>query len=322
MRFYCTHFDINYIAYARSLYDSLVVHGGEFKLVMFCMCDESYNYLQKANLENVVLVHFEKLEKFLPNLLAVKHTRSKVEYFYTCSPCTCYYVLKHYEEADIITYLDADLYFFNSPAPLFEELGDNSIGIIEHKFSFFSKRNLIYGRFNVGWINFRNDEVGIQCLTDWMEDCIDWCYHKLEDGKYGDQKYLDSWPNKYPNLKILNHKGANLGMWNVGNYKLTERQGCIYVDDEKLLFYHFASLNQVSEKVFKTNLSKVFVRTSGVLRTKIYLPYAINLHNNMLKKQRVFTKSDTHIKSNIWAFLKTKFSRKIRAYLFPDLISI
>ena len=92
MRYYCTHFDINYIAHALSLYYSLEKFAKPFTLYMFCMDDESYEKICAKNLENAKPVSYESLEENIPSLVDAKKNRTRVEYFYTCSPATCYFV--------------------------------------------------------------------------------------------------------------------------------------------------------------------------------------------------------------------------------------
>jgi hypothetical protein len=320
MRYYCTVFDINYITHAKSLYNSLLLHSDSFTLFMCCMCDESYKHLENLKLSNARLVHFTELEEFIPELTVAKSNRSKVEYLYTCSSAICYFTLKVFKEIDIITYLDADLYFFTSPEPIFTEFGDKSIGIMEHGFNWLSKRNLKYGKYNVGWINFRNDENGLLCSTQWMENCIEWCYQRVEKDRYADQKYLNYWPEKYNGVTILKHKGANLGPWNVSNYKLSCINNEVFVDKEPLIFYHFANLKQVDDYIFKTALCRAFISTSGVLKTDIYIPYIKELLKNMGGEHKFIAKQDTHL-SGI-NFVITKFSRFLRQTAFPDSIEI
>lgn len=317
MRYYCTHFDINYIGHALSLYESLSIYGESFKLFMFCMDDTSLNHLQTMNLSNATLISSLNLEAKIKGLAQAKANRSRVEYFYTCSPATCYYILQEFSEVNLITYLDADLYFFASPEPVFEEISNADIGVIEHRFHWITRRNIVYGRFNVGWISFRRSDEGLACLEEWMGDCINWCYQRLEGDKYADQKYLDKWPGKYSRLKIIRHKGANLAIWNVGGYKLTQSQNNVYVNGEKLIFYHFANLKQLDAQTFTTDLSRVFVRTAGIIQRRIYLPYIHLLLKYQVKK--IEAKKDLHIKKG---FRIKRMSRELRRFLYPDLISV
>jgi hypothetical protein len=318
MNFYCTHFDINYTGHARSLYDSLCRHEPSFRLFMFCMDEASMDHLSALQLEHATLISYKELEAFTPGLTEAKNNRSRVEYFYTCSPATCFYILKNFAEVPMITYLDSDLFFFSSPAPLYAALGNASIGIISHRFHWTTKRNSIYGNFNVGWINFRKDSNGLQCLEEWMNDCIAWCYQRLEDGKYADQKYLDAWPGKYENVHILQHKGANLAVWNIGNYKLSLKGRNIMVDDDQLIFYHFANLKQLAPDKFTSDLSRVFVKTSTILRDHIYMPYI----RSLLKFQVKSIVSKKNINDNKLKHRIKEVSRVIRQFIFPDIITI
>ena len=54
----------------------------------------------------------------------------------------------------------------------------------------------------------------------------------------------------------MQNKGANLAIWNIGNYDLKIINSDIFVDGEKLIFYHFASLKQLSDNMFTSDLSR------------------------------------------------------------------
>ena len=43
----------------------------------------------------------------------------------------------------------------------------------------------------------------MKCLKKWTNQCLEWCYYKLEDGKMGDQKFLDEWPKLYKSCHII-----------------------------------------------------------------------------------------------------------------------
>ncbi|MGO8624669.1 hypothetical protein ACC817_36030, partial [Rhizobium ruizarguesonis] len=92
--------------------------------------------------------------------------------------------------------------------PIFDEIGNSSIAIIAHRFAPRLQNREVNGRLCVEWVSFRRDEEGMRCLARWREQCIEWCDYRLEDGKMGDQKYLDEWPDRYPNCHIIEHPGA------------------------------------------------------------------------------------------------------------------
>ncbi|MDQ2862793.1 MAG: hypothetical protein M3R50_03915 [Bacteroidota bacterium] len=289
------------------------------------MDDESYQYLRSLKSESIITISHLQLESHYAELLAAKKNRSRVEYYFTCSSAICSFIFDSYPGIELLTYLDADLYFFSSPEPIYKELKDASVGIIEHSFSFFGKRYLKYGRFNVGWVSFRNDQSGRKCLEDWRQNCLQWCYDRLEAGKFADQKYLDYWPEQYSGVHIIKHPGANLAPWNVGRFrlKLDPNSHWILVNDQNLIFYHFASFKQVGTNSYITNVSKYLVPLTGVLRNNIYIPYLRSLvkYNEVLSIKFNHKNRSELISSSI----KSKFknaSRNLRKFICRDYIKI
>ena len=222
-RYYATLFDYNYISYGCTLITSINAVSDNHLIFVFCFDNDALQFMQEKKLSNVYLVSIDELMLNLKELNDAKKNRSRTEFFYTCSPAICKYVLDNFDYVDLINYLDSDIFFFSSPLPIFKELESFSIGIIEHRFSPNAQKFIKYGKFNVGWISFRNDISGNTCLNEWYFDCIHWCYQRIEDERYADQKYLDSWPKKYKkNLCIIKNLGANLAIWNIKNYILTK----------------------------------------------------------------------------------------------------
>src|ERR1051325_9889605 len=91
-----------------------------------------------------------------------------------------------------------------------------------------------FGIYNVGWVSFRNDARGRLVLRWWRERCVDWCFDVVEDARFGDQKYLDDWPQRFEGVHVVQHQGANLAAWNVANHLVTERDGVLFVDEVPL----------------------------------------------------------------------------------------
>jgi len=194
--------------------------------------------LESINLSFVVCVPLANIED--DELLHAKGNRSVKEYCWTLSSCFTWYVLQKYKKINFITYLDADLLFYSPVDPVFTEIGDASIAIIEHRFTKHLQHLEVNGRFCVEWVSFRRDNEGMACLSKWKEQCVDWCYHKLEDNRMGDQKYLDEWPSLYPNCHIIQHVGAGVAPWNYAQYDFSlDQEENILVDARRLIFYHF-----------------------------------------------------------------------------------
>jgi hypothetical protein len=237
-RYFCTLFDNGYLLKGVAMMRSLVRFCPGAKVFVLCMDAQTQYILERLDLPFVTCIPLADVED--EALLKAKADRGVAEYCWTLSPCLPWYVMQQYPEIDFITYVDADLLFYSQVQPLFDEIGEASIAIIEHRFTERLKDREVNGRFCVEWVSFRRDEQGMACLARWREQCIAWCYYRLEDGKMGDQKYLDEWPDRYASCHILQHAGAGIAPWNYAQYRFYhDETGNITVKGDPLLFYHF-----------------------------------------------------------------------------------
>lgn len=237
-RYFCTLFDSGYLIKGLAMIRSLARHCIDMEIYVLCMDVRTKEIIEKMNITFIHCVSLEEVEN--ERLLSAKSNRGIAEYCWTLSSNFTFYVMENYPEIDFITYLDADLLFYSDVEPVFEEIGEASIAIIEHRFTERLKDREVNGRFCVEWVSFRRDDEGMSCLSRWSEQCLEWCYYRLEDGKMGDQKYLDEWPERYSNCHILAHTGAGVAPWNYSQYSFSEdEKGKILVDGECLIFYHF-----------------------------------------------------------------------------------
>ena len=134
MYHFCTYFDKNYLVRGLALYRSLQRHCDRFSLFVLCLDDETFSLLSKLNLNFLRLISLRELESNEKDLLPAKINRSDVEYFFTLSPVLPRYLLRRFSDIDVITYLDADLFFFASPDPIYDEFSQASVLVIEHRF--------------------------------------------------------------------------------------------------------------------------------------------------------------------------------------------
>ncbi len=272
MRNFCTYFDSNYLLRGLTLYRSLEQSGCEFKLHVVALDDRTYSILSELALPGIIPLPLADLEAWEPALLQAKSNRGQVEYYFTLSPLVPLYVFTTNPAADVVTYLDADLYFYQSPEPIFKELGNQSILVTEHRFPERLRGKEKFGRYNVQYQSFRRDEQGLACLARWKDQCLEWCYDRLEDGKFADQKYLEEWPTLYDRLVILSHKGAGVAPWNWATYPMQLIDGEITIDGSPLIFYHFHGV-KIFHPHFISNGLLDFGLMPFALRRWIYAGY-------------------------------------------------
>ena len=271
---FCTYFDQRFLSRGLALHHSLLDHCRSFHLWVLCLDEPVNAALSALDLPHVTLVPLAELEAADGELLKVKGGRTTVEYYFTCTPAWPLWVFNQAPQLDMITYLDADLFFFADPAPIFEELGARSVGIISHRFPPDMRWRERYGIYNVGWVSFRRDANGIACLRWWRERCIEWCHDREEAGRFGDQKYLDVWPELFDRVAVLEHPGANVAPWNLTEHPLSVRDARIWVKEQfPLLFFHFHGLRRLHRYFVDPRLAEYGVRMSPVFRNSVLDQY-------------------------------------------------
>jgi hypothetical protein len=315
---FCTLFDSFYLSKGLAMYESLRTHLGSFHLYIFAFDDLSLRVLQKLNLQNVSVISLSDFET--DELLNVKAERSKAEYCWTCTPSTIYYIITRYN-CQNCTYIDADLIFYSDPSVLIEEMisRKKNVLITEHRYSFLSglyeeKRA---GRFCVQFMTFSNDSDSMKILDEWRLQCIYWCYARHEDGKFGDQKYLDVWPAKYPNIHILQHQGGGIAPWNLLNYKFSSGIGSLIGtvastgESFCVVFFHFQYVKMISAGIFDLGWHYIPMNVKKLF----YIPYLkkiLNIENDIKKVDDTYNEGITkyeivYFRSIIKIFIKKVF---------------
>lgn len=262
---FCTLFDSNYVSKGLALYLSIKQHTDDFVLYVMAMdlkCEEILNTL---NLNNVVIDNIE--DSMTPELSEAKSNRSRAEFCWTCGSFTTHHFLTKYSLNDI-TYLDSDLMFFTSPQVIFDELESSgaSVGLSPHYIPYNAT-----GEFCVQYCYFKNDSAGLSALTWWKNECLKWCYSQIEDGKYGDQMYLDYMPQKFDNVHSIKNRGAGMAYWNEFAYHYFDKylvySGVAY----PYVFFHYSGFN------IKWQENKIVIKecycVSDRLRQYLIKPY-------------------------------------------------
>ena len=236
-RHFCTYFDHNYLPRGMVMLESLHEHCPEAHVHVLCLSDECHSALSSPAYPFVSLVRLAELEAADPELAATHPTRSLIEYYFTITPCLPWHLLTR-RGLDEVTYLDADMMFFSSPEPIFEEAGEASVIITPHRFTPRLEALRKWGLYNVSWLTFRKTPTGMQCLSWYREACLEWCHDVLEETRFADQKYLDAFPAGFEGVHVMEHPGGGVAPWNVEGADICETSAGICVAGVPLLFYH------------------------------------------------------------------------------------
>jgi hypothetical protein len=245
---------------------------------VLCLDELAFEVLLLLALPGLHPIALEDFEAGDAALLQAKQNRSRVEYYFTCSPSLSRYLFCTQPDLEAITYLDADMYFFGPPTPIFAEIGDASIAIIAHRFPPSGAAMAeLFGIYNVGWLTFRRDEPAAICLQWWRQQCLDWCSDSHTHGQYGDQKYLDDWPARFAGVHVIQHKGANVAPWNLTTHPIRRWHGQIWIGDQPLVFFHFQGLKRNSARFYNPQFPGYIERVEAVVRRQVYAPYIAQL---------------------------------------------
>jgi hypothetical protein len=213
---FCTLFDGNFLSYGLCLHESLLRHAQPFHLWIVAMDAEAESRLASLALPQVTVIPLREVED--PRLLAVKPGRTRGEYCWTLTSFVPDAVFARDPAVPRVTYLDADLYFFSSPRRLLAELDAAGKGVLitEHAYApRYAWQAAINGRFCVQFVTFTRDAASIAVMRWWQDRCLEWCFGRFEDGKFGDQRYLERWPELFPGtVHILARTQLTLAPWN------------------------------------------------------------------------------------------------------------
>lgn len=215
MEHFCTLFDLGFLPQGIALHASLRRHMPESVLWILCMDDEARSALETLDLPGVRLLSLGEVET--PDLLAVKPGRSRGEYCWTLTSSLMCHLLEREPGIARLTYLDADVWFLDTPARLFSFMDESDAHalITPHDYDPEHDQSSRSGRYCVQFVPVRNTSEGMTILRWWRDRCIEWCFARQEAGRFGDQKYLDQWiPLFGKDVLELPDPSLTLAPWN------------------------------------------------------------------------------------------------------------
>lgn len=259
---YITLFDSGFLPQGLALHASIRRHQPDARLWIIAMDEAASTALRRLSLANVTVLDLPDVEN--DRLRAVKGGRTRGEYCWTLTPFTPDIVFASDDTAERATYLDADLWFVRDPSPILAELDSSaaSVLITDHAYAPEHAQAIRWGRYCVQFMPFTRGS-GDDVLTWWQDRVIEWCFNRLEGDRFGDQKYLDDWPRRFPDqVHVLANEAATQAPWNATRF-----------DPSDALVYHFHGLRTMTPDRVRLGHYRIPDATVDA----IYRPYLADL---------------------------------------------
>jgi hypothetical protein len=275
---FCTLFYSNYISRGLALFESLKKVSPAFHLYIVAFDNDCYQYLENLQETNLTVISLAEFED--EKLKLVKSGRTAAEYCWTCTPSIILYCIEKFQLPSC-TYVDADMIFYDNPQILISEMLHESVLITEHRYTEDYDVSATHGKYCVQFMYFKNDENGLDALRWWRDRCLEWCFAYMEDGKFGDQKYLNDWTERFSGVHVLQHPGGGLAPWNIQQYSLQQQDGKIFISDKNkgghypLVFFHFHGLKFFSDN--KVACSGALYEMDSQAKEILFFPYIRSL---------------------------------------------
>lgn len=303
---FITLFDKNYMSRGIVLYNSLVEHcKDDFTLYVLAMDDITVDYLKKINFKKLLIITVNDIKLMYPVLNRLEKERSRGEFSWTLSSFSIQYSLRKFH-LESCTYIDSDICFYNDPKKLINEIGNKSVMITEHNYTPQYDQSMTSGKYCVQFMYFKNNEDGNRVLEYWRSKCEEWCYNRMEDGKFGDQKYLDDWESRFEEI-VYNCKNIGCGVapWNIQKYDVTIDNKELKVIDRitkvsrPIIFYHYHALFETGERKWCLSHYPLDKQVKELL----YKPYIVKLYeiekdypSQLIEKKYVSVKTSLLLK--------------------------
>lgn len=199
--------------------------------------------------------------------------------------------------------MDSDVYFFSDPNYLKKIVKNSDMGFCYHdtiKNNYDTDNK--YGIFNAGYLYFKNSVNAKNILKKYIflcEEKVDYSVpqHNVKN-IFADQTYLENLSQEFKNIIKIKDISINRGPWNIGKYKIKIKNGELFLNSIKLIFYHFSGMKKIINNLYSLGL-RMYVKNKKDIKKHIYTKYIAELYeiDKSYNKKKIKIKK-LHIKSN------------------------
>lgn len=240
----CTIICSNYIAYARTQYESLKSLGLGYDYFVYVVDAESP---QDFSAEPFTVIR--------PSQLFACDEYTRLAFLFNALELSTNVkprLLKHLLQNGYsnVLYFDPDIYIYRDIGSIFKHFSDGSILLTPHSLHPYEgtlrpndQDLLIGGTFNLGFIGVSNSPAARHFLDWWEQRCLQLGYNEVRSGLMVDQKWVNLAPCYFDGVRILKDAGYNVAYWNLHERTLSKVKGEWYVNGQQpLTFYHFSGI--------------------------------------------------------------------------------
>lgn len=150
---------------------------------------------------------------------------------------------------DQVFFVDPDLYFVGDFKFLYQELADQSFllspnwGCLKpEKSELYFQNSQTDGIYNAGFLGATIQ--GLDTLRWWAKMCLNACEINRSKGLHDDQGYLNHFPIRNPDARVISHRGCNVAEWNrFENIRGLNDNGEVVINGiYPLIFIHFSNI--------------------------------------------------------------------------------
>lgn len=247
---------LNYIPKVRLLFESLRRHHPDWRLNLL-LADELPADLDTSNepFDAIVSVRDLGIEEWKG--WAFCHTITELAT--AIKPWMLEKLLLQSPEGGKVIYMDPDTVAFSPLDDILNALDESSIVLTPHQTRPESAIpavmdneicSLRHGVYNLGFIAVSNTPVGRAFARWWAERTYFFCRDDIPNGLFTDQRWIDLVPAFFSQVAIMRSSRHNVATWNLTTRRLTVNgDGCYFVDDEPLGFYHFTGFDSGAHHV-------------------------------------------------------------------------
>lgn len=270
---YVTLFDSVYLPQGLALHESIQRYDPGAQLTVYAMdrgCIDALTRISASGLE--IRSGWERVP---PDIMRLRAQRDWVSLLWTCTPFVIADALGELPLGASMYYVDADMALFRDPAPVKREFEGSGSDVLLTAHNFAADYDAAHsvGEFAVQFLGVRRGGAE-SIVADWSQECLAACPSTPVNGAFGDQKYLDAWPGKFPGrVHVASDAEWFQGPWNAVRFPAS-----------RAIAYHFHGLRLMAGS--RVRLTTHYRLPDSTVES-LYVPYVAALSRAMERLRAV-----------------------------------